>query len=79
MKKDLQAQSKEWFDLKKLTPDKMALAKLALADIREGVEVFDAIKRYPLQTKGGGYIGKQMLVAAYRKMVGGSQTGALWL
>ncbi|MBT3241126.1 MAG: tRNA uridine(34) 5-carboxymethylaminomethyl modification radical SAM/GNAT enzyme Elp3 [Chloroflexi bacterium] len=69
MKKDLQAQSKEWFDLKKLTPDKMALAKLALADIREGVEVFDAIKRYPLQTKGGGYIGKQMLVAAYRKMV----------
>lgn len=69
MEKDLQAQSQEWMNLKRLTPEKLALAKLALDDIRGGTEVFDAIKRYPLRSKGGGYIGKQMLVAVYRQMV----------
>ncbi len=72
MEKDLQAQSKEWFDLKKLTPDKMALAKLALAEIREGKEVFEAIRRHPLKTAGGG---------VYRETdVGGgvSENGGKW-
>ena len=41
----LQAQSEEWLDLKRHTPEKMALARLALEDIRDGMEVFEAIRR----------------------------------
>lgn len=45
------------------------MAARALADVQRGVPVFEAIKRHPLQSKGGGYVGKQFLVAAYRKAV----------
>lgn len=47
----------------------MALAHLALEEVRDGADVFDAIKKHPIQAKGGGYIGKQMLVAAYNQLV----------
>ncbi|MQC26355.1 MAG: tRNA uridine(34) 5-carboxymethylaminomethyl modification radical SAM/GNAT enzyme Elp3 [Chloroflexi bacterium] len=47
----------------------MARAFEALEDIRAGAVVFDAIKAHPLQSEGGGFIGKQMLVAAYRELV----------
>ena len=47
----------------------MASARAALLDVREGIEVFTAIKRHPLTSLGGGFIGKQFLVAAYRQMV----------
>ena len=69
MEDTLQAQSEEWLDLKRHTPEKMALARLALEDIRDGMEVFEAIRRHPLTGEGGGYIGKQSLVAVYRKLV----------
>jgi elongator complex protein 3 len=69
MKKSQHAQSKEWHQLKRHTPEKLALARLALEDIRNGVDVFEAIKLHPLEGKKGGYIGKQMLVAVYRQLV----------
>ncbi|MCH7662916.1 MAG: hypothetical protein IH859_03490 [Chloroflexi bacterium] len=69
MKDTLHAQKREWLEIKRHTPEKMALAHLALEDVRAGVEVFDAIKKHPIQAKGGGYIGKQMLVAAYNQLV----------
>ena len=48
---------------------KMETARLVLEDIQAGVKVFEAIKRHPLQTPGGGYVGKAFVIAAYREMV----------
>ena len=63
--RDIQA----WNEARKSTPERMERAFEALEEVRAGVEVFEAIKRHPLQGKGGGFIGKQMLVAAYRELV----------
>ncbi|MDH3943669.1 MAG: tRNA uridine(34) 5-carboxymethylaminomethyl modification radical SAM/GNAT enzyme Elp3 [Anaerolineae bacterium] len=69
MKDTLHAQNSEWLENKRHTPEKMVLARLALEDVRAGVDVFEAIKKHPIQAEGGGYIGKQMLVAAYTQLV----------
>lgn len=63
--KEIQA----WTEARKSTPERMQRAYEALEDVRAGLEVFEAIKRHPLQSEGGGFIGKQMLVAAYRELV----------
>ena len=65
----LEEQREIWNDLKQHTPEKKRLARAALADIRGGAKVFDAIRSHPITAEGGGYIGKQMLVAVYREMV----------
>jgi elongator complex protein 3 len=58
-----------WEDSKQPTPERMQRARLALEEIRAGAGVFDALRRHPLDGEGGGYIGKQLLVAAYRELV----------
>lgn len=45
----------------------MLRARAALLDIRAGAPVFEAISRHPLSD--GGFVGKQILVAAYRELV----------
>ena len=65
----LEEQRENWNELKQHTPEKKRLARAALADIRGGTKVFDAIRSHPITAEGGGYIGKQMLVAVYREMV----------
>ncbi len=65
----LEEQRENWNELKQHTPEKKQLARAALADIRGGSKVFDAIRSHPITAEGGGYIGKQMLVAVYREMV----------
>ncbi len=65
----LKNQIKEWNELKRHTPEKLELARAALSDIQEGMKVLEAIRRHPITAEGGGYIGKQMLVAVYRTMV----------
>ena len=57
-----------WLDAKKFTPEKMRLAEKALEEIRRGEEVFEAIRHHPLP-HGEGYLGKSVLVAAYRDLV----------
>ena len=69
MKDDAMADTQAWHQLKRHTPEKMALAEAALEDIQAGMPVFEAIRRHPITAPGGGYIGKQMLVAAYRRQV----------
>lgn len=59
-------EEKKWVKTRQVTPEKMALARLALAEVREGVPAFEAIKHFPTPT---GYIGKYALVAAYNEMV----------
>lgn len=58
-----------WEEAKEATPQRMQRARLALEEIRAGAPVFDALRRHPLETEGGGYIGKQLLVATYRQLV----------
>lgn len=63
------AQREAWWQARKYTPDRMEAAYAALLDVRAGVPVFEAIKRHPLTGEGGGYVGKQFLIAAYNKAV----------
>ncbi len=65
----LNNQVEQWNERKRHTPEKLELARAALEDIQQGMKVFEAIRRHPITAEGGGYIGKQMLVAAYREMV----------
>jgi len=67
--KEFKAQQQAWWQARKYTPEKMAAARAALQDVQRGVPVFEAIKLHPLEGKGGGYVGKQFLIAAYRQMV----------
>jgi elongator complex protein 3 len=73
--KEFQAQQKAWWRARKFTPEKMALARAALQEVREGVEVFEAIRHHPITAIGGGYIGKQFLIAAYRQLVAEGDMG----
>jgi elongator complex protein 3 len=68
-KKQMPSKEDAWLEAKQFTPEKMHLAHKALRDIRNGAEVFEAIRSHPLPD-GEGYLGKSMLVAAYRELVG---------
>ncbi|HLD94200.1 MAG TPA: elongator complex protein 3 [Anaerolineales bacterium] len=57
-----------WEAAKKSTPERMLRARAALEEIRVGAPVLEAISHHPLEN--GGFVGKQMLVAAYRELVG---------
>jgi elongator complex protein 3 len=57
----------EWVSTHTIQPEWMILARQAIDEIRGGRAVMDAIRHYPL--RGGGYLGKYVLVAAYQEMV----------
>jgi elongator complex protein 3 len=57
----------EWVSTHTIQPEWMVLARQAIGEIRDGRAVMDALRHYPL--KGGGYLGKYVLVAAYHEMV----------
>jgi elongator complex protein 3 len=57
---------KTWLEQRRYTPEKMATARQVLEEVRAGRSVSEAIRRYPLE--GGGYVGKNILVAAYRQL-----------
>ncbi len=57
---------RSWIELRKVTSEKLALARLVLEDIRRGRQVMEAVRQRPLPD--GGYIGKNTLVAAYRQL-----------
>jgi len=52
--------------LRTLTPEKLATARLILDDVRAGYAVLEAVRRHPLE---GGHLNKSALVAAYRRLV----------
>jgi elongator complex protein 3 len=56
-----------WHDARRYTPEAIQTARLALQEVREGVEVMRAVRRHPLP--GGGYLGKHHLVHVYQSMV----------
>ena len=60
-----------WLEARRHTPEMLALARKVLEEVRSGRRVADAVRRHPLPQ--GGYLGKHVLVAAYRQLV---QSGA---
>ncbi|MBC8504820.1 MAG: tRNA uridine(34) 5-carboxymethylaminomethyl modification radical SAM/GNAT enzyme Elp3 [Anaerolineales bacterium] len=68
-------QKERWYRSKELTPEKRVLARRALEDIRDGTEVFAALRRNPLPN-GEGFLNKSMLVAVYRDLVEKGEWGA---
>ncbi len=61
------ANDQAWLKARKYTPEKLELARQILEEIRSGRQVMDAMRHYPLP--GGGYLGKHVLVAAYRNLI----------
>ena len=64
---DYEIDDQAWQEQRQYTPERLALARLALIDVQNGRSVTDALRRHPLPD--GGYMGKHMLVAAYRALV----------
>ena len=62
-----------WLKSREVTPEKMRLARLALAEIRAGEDALTALKHHPTSD---GYIGKYALVAAYNEMVANGEMAA---
>jgi elongator complex protein 3 len=60
------ARQTAWLEARELTPEKNELAQKVLEDIRNGSNVFDAIRQHPLSD---GYLSKNILVAVYRELV----------
>ena len=60
-------QTEEWLESRQETPEKLAIARKILDEIRSGVDVFAATRHFPLP--GGGYIPKHSLVAVYHRLV----------
>jgi elongator complex protein 3 len=58
---------KDWWAARKYTVEKIELARQVLEEVRSGEDVNQAVRKYPLPG-GAGYVGKNMLVAAYRQL-----------
>ena len=56
-----------WKKTRQYTPEKLALARQVLEEVRAGRTVADAVRRNPLPE--GGYVGKHLLVAVYRQLI----------
>ncbi|MGE5249420.1 MAG: elongator complex protein 3 [Bacteroidota bacterium] len=63
----LTERQQKWRVRQELTPERLALARRVLDEIRAGREVMRALRSHPLA--GGGYLSKSMLVGAYEEMV----------
>jgi len=64
----------DWRKLRELTPEKLAAARLALEDVRQGMDVVRALRRHPLSN--GGYPPKSALVAIYHALVKSGEISA---
>lgn len=56
-----------WTEAREYTPEQLSLASEILNEIRAGRKVSSAVRKFPL--KRGGFIGKHILVRAYRELV----------
>ena len=60
-------ETKDWWKAKKHTPEKIALARQVLEQVRSGEDLSQAVRQFPLPG-GAGYLSKNILVAAYRQL-----------
>ena len=59
--------SEKWHAARQITPGMLEAARQVLEAVRAGADVYQAVRRHPLPE--GGYLGKHVLVAAYRQLV----------
>jgi len=64
----MNSRQQTWHENRRQTPEKLALAREILEQIRLGVDTNTALRRHPLSD--GGHVGKHLLVAAYHQLVG---------
>ncbi|HEX9013806.1 MAG TPA: tRNA uridine(34) 5-carboxymethylaminomethyl modification radical SAM/GNAT enzyme Elp3 [Anaerolineaceae bacterium] len=57
----------QWKEARVYTPERLEHARQVLEEVRQGREIWQAIRRHP--APGGGYIPKHVLVAAYHALV----------
>ncbi len=57
-----------WQEARQTNPEKQAIALKVLEEVRNGEDVFKALRKYPLSGDAG-YISKHVLVSAYRHQV----------
>jgi elongator complex protein 3 len=60
--------SQDWYQARNYSPEKIALAQRVLERVRSGIQVEEAVRDHPLPG-GDGYLGKNVLVAAYTQLV----------
>jgi elongator complex protein 3 len=60
--------NQDWSQTIVYSQEKIALAQQVLEQVRSGSQVEDAVRKYPLPG-GDGYLGKNVLVAAYTQLV----------
>ncbi len=58
---------KSWIALRQMTPEKYALARLILEEVRAGEGLIEATRHHPLPK--GGYLPKSMLIETYRDLI----------
>jgi elongator complex protein 3 len=58
----------EWLESRSYKPEKIALARQVLEEVRSGKKVSTAVSEHPLPG-GEGYLGKNLLVAAYNQLL----------
>ena len=62
----------DWLEARRYDSEKLSLARRVLEEVQAGSQVMDAVRRHPLPN-GGGYLGKHVLVAAYRQLTGSGE------
>jgi len=60
--------NQDWLEARKYKPEKIALARQVLEEVRSGKQVAAAVSEHPLPG-GEGYLGKNVLVAAYNQLI----------
>lgn len=60
------AVAQNWNEAREYTPAKLSLAREILEEVRAGLQVSKAVRAHPMPE--GGYVGKHMLVHAYREL-----------
>ena len=56
----------DWYEARRYTPEKLRLAREILEEVRAGQKVSKAVRAHPMPE--GGYVGKHVLVHAYREL-----------
>jgi len=57
----------KWTEARRFTPEKLAAARIILEDVKNGTDVFIAIRKHPMPVVG--YLAKHTLIEAYRLLV----------
>src|SRR5512134_654235 len=57
-----------WQKAREYTPEMLLIARKVLEEVQRGRGVTESVQRHP-RPDGGGYLGKHVLVAAYRQLV----------